>query len=36
MATGCDGIMPQFTPGFGECVKAFFGWVDDAIVYIWE
>lgn len=31
-----NGLMPTYTYGFGEAVKAFFGWVDDAIVYIWE
>ena len=36
MITGCDGLMPGFTPGFGESIKAFFGAVDDALVYLWE
>ena len=30
------GGMPTYTYGFGEAVKAFFGWVDDAMVYLWE
>ena len=33
---GASGLMPTYTFGFGEGVKAFFGWADDAIVYIWE
>ena len=32
---GCGGLMPQYTRGFGEAVKAFFGWLDDAVVYTW-
>lgn len=30
------GLLPGFTPGFAEAIKAFFSWVDDAIVYVWE
>ena len=30
------GLMPTYTFGFGEGVKAFFSWLDDAMVYIWE
>lgn len=33
---GARGAMPSYTLGFSESVKAFFGAVDDAIVYIWE
>ena len=33
---GANGLISGYTYGFGESVKAFFGWVDDAIVYIWE
>lgn len=33
---GAMGLRPTHTFGFGEVVKAFFGWVDDALVYIWE
>lgn len=36
VADGCDGLMPSLTLGFGEGIKAFFGAVDDALVYIWE
>lgn len=36
VADGCGGLMPSLTLGFGEAVKAFFGWLDDAFVYIWE
>ena len=25
-----------YTFGFGEALKAYFGWLDDALVYIWE
>ena len=32
---GCGGLMPQYTRGFGEAIKAFFGWLDDAVVYTW-
>lgn len=35
VANGCDGLLPGLTLGFGEGVKAFFGWVNDAIVYVW-
>ena len=33
---GCAGLMPSFSYGFAEGMKAFFGWADDALVYIWE
>jgi hypothetical protein len=33
---GCGGLMPSLTFGFGEGIKNFFGWMDDAMVYIWE
>ena len=33
---GANGLMPTYKLGFGESVKAFFGWIDDALVYIWE
>ena len=33
---GAGGLMPTYTYGFGEAVKTFFGWLDDAMVYIWE
>ena len=36
VADGCGGLMPSLTLGFGEGIKAFFGAVDDALVYIWE
>jgi len=32
--TGASELMPTYTFGFGEAVKAFFGWMDDALVYI--
>lgn len=32
----CGGLMPSLTLGFAEGMKAFFGAVDDALVYIWE
>ena len=35
VANGCYGLMPSLTLGFGEAVKAFFGWLDDALVYVW-
>ena len=31
---GCGGLMPQLTYGFGEAIKTFFSWVDDAMVYM--
>lgn len=34
-ADGCGGLQPTFTYGFAEAVKAFYSWVDDAMVYIW-
>ena len=34
VANGCYGLMPQLTYGFGEAIKTFFGWMDDALVYI--
>lgn len=36
VANGCGGLMPNLTLGFGEGVKAFFGWSDDAVIYLWE
>ncbi len=33
---GAYGLMPTNTQGFGEAFKAFFSWVDDALVYLWE
>lgn len=36
VADACGGLMPPLTLGFGEGIKAFFGAVDDALVYIWE
>ena len=33
---GAGGLIPTYTFGFGEGLKAFFGWLDDALVYIWE
>ena len=36
VADGCGGLMPSLKLGFGEGIKAFFGAVDDALVYIWE
>ena len=36
VANGANGLTPTYTFGFGEAVKAFFGWIDDAFVYIWE
>lgn len=33
---GANGLIPTYTVGFGEAVKAFFGWLDDALVYISE
>ena len=36
VANGANGLMPTYTYGFGEAVKSFFGWLDDALVYIWE
>lgn len=36
VADGCSGLLPSLTLGFGEGIKAFFGAIDDAIVYIWE
>ena len=35
-SNGANGLMPTYTRGFGEAVKVFFGWLDDALVYIWE
>ena len=35
VANGCNGLMPSLTLGFGEDVKAFFSWLDDAMVYLW-
>ena len=36
VADGCGGLMPSLTLGFGEGIKAFFGWADDAVIYVWE
>ena len=36
VADQCGGLMPGLTLGFGEGIKAFFGAVDDAMVYIWN
>ena len=33
---GSGEFASDYTFGFGEAVKAFFGWVNDAMVYIWE
>ena len=33
---GAGGLMPTFTIGFRECYKAFWGWADDAMVYLLE
>lgn len=33
---GAGGLMPNFTYGFAEGFKAFFGWADDAVIYVWE
>ena len=33
---GCGGLIPSLTLGFGEGIKAFFGWADDAVIYLWE
>ena len=32
---GANELMATYTKGFGEAVKAFFGWIDDAAVYLW-
>ena len=36
IVNGANELMPTYTYGFGEAVKTFFGWLDDALVYIWE
>ena len=36
VADHAGGLMPELTLGFGEGIKAFFGAVDDALVYIWS
>ena len=36
VASQANGLMPELTLGFGEGIKAFFGWVDDALIYLWE
>ena len=36
VASRADGLMPEYSFAFGEAVKAFFGWADDAVIYIWE
>lgn len=33
---GTGGLMEEITVGFGESIKGFFGWLDDATVYAWE
>ena len=33
--SGANELMATYTKGFGEAVKAFFGWIDDAAVYLW-
>ena len=33
---GAGGLRPSFTFGFAEGFKAFFGWADDAVIYVWE
>ncbi len=33
---GANGLMPTYTLGFGESVKSFFSWLDDALVYVME
>ena len=33
---GANELMPTYTIGFSESVKSIFGWLDDALVYIWE
>ena len=32
---GSSGLMPTLTVGFAEGLKAFWGAVDDAFVYVW-
>lgn len=34
--SGTGGLMPSFSFGFAEALKIFFGWVDDAVIYVWE
>lgn len=36
VGNGAYGLMSTYTFGFGESVEAFWGWLDDALVYIWE
>lgn len=36
VSDGCGGGFPSLTLGFGEAIKAFFGAVDDMVVYLWE
>ena len=36
VADKCGGLLPTLTLGFGEAVKAFFGAMDDAMVYLLE
>lgn len=36
VADSCGELMPSLTLGFGEAIKAFFGTIDDAFVYLWE
>lgn len=33
---GSRSLMHGYTFGFGEAVKTFWSWLDDAIVYVWE
>ena len=33
---GVGGLMPTLLLGVGEGIKAFFGAIDDAVVYLWE
>ena len=33
---GANGLMPSYTYSFSEAIKNFYGWLDDALVYIWE
>lgn len=35
VANGGNGLMPTLTVGFAEGLKAFWGAVDDAFVYVW-
>ena len=33
ISNGANKLMPTYTFSFGESVKAFWGWIDDALVY---